>query len=151
MHPVTRNCSFEFDMTQAAHIELQTGGDTRFRVATWAVWLLAAACNLAFFRDLSWPLLMLSASVLIVFWPGWSRWHPVEDKLRMYRDGCASLSGRLCTWSPQHARATRWGMVIRLHFKRSEMHAIVCASRNHAQDYRRLLVWKRFPPFSPIT
>jgi len=136
-------------MAQPALIELQAGGDIRYHLAAWSVWLLAAACSLVYLRNLSWPLLVLSGALLVVLWPGRPRFQPADGKLQIYSDGYANLSGKLCTWSPQ-ARASRWGMVIRLHCEHSEVHALVCASRNQALDYRRLLVWNRFPPFSPM-
>ena len=133
-------------MEQAAHIELQTGANRRYRQAVWAIWLLGAVCTWVFFSLLPWPILLLSTALLIVFWPGFSAFYPAEEPLRLYSDGSAVLSGRHCIWFPAE-RPSRWGLLLRLEVEGRSRFALVCASINQATDYRRLLVWNRFPPF----
>lgn len=133
-------------MAQVTHIELRTGASALYPIAVWAVWLAAAACNLVFFSELPWPVAAAAVVILLLFWPGFSHFQPDKCALRIHADGSALLAGNHGAWIPG-ARSSRWGTVLHLRLQGRDRFALVCASNNHTEDYRRLLVWNRFPPF----
>ena len=132
-------------MAQPLHIELHAGPDGAYRAAVLVLWTLAACSVLASASTLPWPLLLISICVLAGFRPGTSSALPREARLRLYRTGAAELNENPGRWHAP-ARISRWAAVVRVDTEAGTHRALVCASRNLPADYRRLMIWTRFPP-----
>ena len=138
-----------FVMAQPQQIELQTGPDRRYQRMVWAVWLLAAAGVAAHLQTLPWLLSIAGCLVLFLLWPGKNDPMKSSCRLRLNRNGTAALGDCTGSWGAQSWRC-RWYTVLRIELPQGKMHVLICASRNHFDDYRSLLVWSRFSPFGKV-
>ena len=130
-------------------IELHTGPDLLYRNASWVIWVLAGVTFALKFQAMNWFMIIFSACLLVYLRP-WPLARLVETgTLRLYANGSASFNPgsteRFGYWRIS-APASRWLTVVRIDTAEGAERLLVCASLNHPDDYRHLLVWSRFPP-----
>lgn len=131
-------------MTPDEPIELRTGAGRVYGRLTALAWLLAMGSLTLTSRSLHWSLVIGSLAVVGSFWPCAARLRETAT-LRLHSNGAAELGEAQGAWTPS-PRVSRWVAVVRVELPGHTRRVLVCASRNHRQDYRRLLVWSRFPP-----
>jgi hypothetical protein len=137
-------------VNQPTSIELNTGPDRPYRVAAGLLWLLVLVNVGCQAETLAWPWLAAAVLLLAVLHPWLHGRARAPGKVQIFRDGRAILSGVEGTWKGQ-GWASPWAAIICLEQpvgKNAPRVApvLVCASRNATNDYRRLLVWNRYPP-----
>jgi hypothetical protein len=132
-------------MAQPSQVELQAGADRAYRLAVVAAWLLGAAAVFAHAQEMGLPLVLTACASLVLLRPGVACPHGQHRRLLLYRDGTADLGGRRGTWGRQ-TWTSGWFSVLRIEYDGTAERVLVCASRNPAGDYRRLLMWSRFKP-----
>lgn len=97
---------------------------------------------------------MVAAGLLLVWLrPGSPRAVPADARLSLYPNGAAVLDLMPAPWSgpPQGqwhtpSRTSRWATVVCVDTSAGRYRLLICASRNHPDDFRRLMIWSRFPP-----
>lgn len=127
-------------------IELEAGVDSRFKV----LWLLVAVLSVLaiFIANTSWPIKLMTLGALALFccFSGWQMHHRNGiRRLRIYRNGTVTLISRSGLEFPgileSDSWTSRWISVVPVgrfdHWRTQRL--LVCASRNHATDYRQLL------------
>jgi len=136
-------------MAQPPHIELNTGYDRLFRISTCLLWLISAAVVILHLTILHWTLSLIGTGVLFAFWPKEGSCDRTGGRLRLYCNGVAILGEQTGRWGKCYWSTRRYTM-LRMDLPQGSSHVLVPASRNHQDDYRRLLVWNRFPPFDNV-
>jgi hypothetical protein len=137
-------------VSQPASIELNTGPDRPYRVTVGLLWLLVLVNIGSHAATLAWPWLPANLLLLALLHP-WLRGRAAPSgRVQIFRDGMAITSGGWGTWKGQ-GWASSWATILRLEEPAGRRaprvsHVLICASRNAASDYRRLLVWNRYPP-----
>jgi hypothetical protein len=134
-------------MAQPSYVELQTGSGRHYRIAVCMLWLLATGVVIAHVQVLAWPLSAVASSLLVLLWPGMNDPLQRTRRLFLYRNGAAALDDLSGTWGAQ-SWSCRWFSMLRIDRPDKTLRILVSARRNRADDYRRLLVWIRFPPFN---
>jgi len=132
-------------MALQAHLELKAGADRSYRAAVYSLWAVAALTVFSQLTTMPWPLIPAALVVLFVFNPGRciSEGKPVQ--VRLYANGAAMVGEQTGTWG-RYSWTCRWISVLRIDDLPRPLFLLLCASRNHPDDYRHLLVWTRFPP-----
>ena len=149
-------------MMQSLHIKLYAGADFLHRCFTLSLCVLGFLALLLNYSGLAWPLLMLGSYLLL-------RWVFLETKLQsadqdtlhLYRSGAAKWGSHIGAWGSQIS-INRFYSTIRVDFQtplllvggnqtavRSKTF-LISASHNDKDDYRCLLIWCRYLPFSII-
>lgn len=134
-------------MAQPPYIELQTGSERLYRIVVCILWLLATAVVIAHVQVLPWPLSAAACGLLVLLWPRENDPLQRTHRLFLYRNGTAALDDLSGTWGAQ-SWSCRWFSVLRIDRPDKTLRILVSARRNHGDDYRRLLIWIRFPPFN---
>ena len=132
-------------MAQPAHIELQTGADRFYHWAKFLLWTLAVAVFAAFAPDAPWQLSVAALSLIVYLWPATDDPIAEPEQLYLYRSGAAKLGDKTGSWG-SHSSVCRWFSIVQIDLPQKARKVLICASRNHNDDYRQLLVWTRFPP-----
>jgi hypothetical protein len=136
-------------MNQPTSIELNTGPDRLYRVAAGLLWLLTLVNVGCRAETLAWPWLSATLLLLAVLHPWFHGRARAPGRVQIFSDGMAIISGAR-TWKGQ-GWASPWAAIVCLEHPIGKnaprvARVLVCASRNATDDYRRLLVWNRYPP-----
>lgn len=120
-----------------------------------ALAILSASTVLLSNSGVAWKFAALAALLLFWHYSGrfWQK-HQANTRITLRREGpeiVSNVAGTRWRVSPGTAWISRWLCVFRLREYDSNrvLTCVVCASENHPQDFRRLLVWFRMRPSEP--
>lgn len=133
-------------MAQPSHIELQAGDDRFYRVTALLIWLISATAVIFHMNNQHWMLSVTGCFLLLALWLISRRCMSRDRRLRLYCNGAAAVDGHVGHWGTCYW-SSRWYTLLRMDLACGRSRVLVAASRNHPDDYRRLLVWVRFSPF----